>query len=152
MSFEIILCADGSSPCKNGIDDSGTTPHCAPAPSTDSATPPNPTCGAADSANTSDCIPFTADPAATCNTSGIECSGIFTKFVDPLIKFVTIGVGVIVVIVIIIGGIQYATSGGNPQATANARKKIFNAILALVVFALLYALLNWLVPGGIQAP
>jgi uncharacterized membrane protein YraQ (UPF0718 family) len=58
-----------------------------------------------------------------------------------IIAFVVIGV-------IIIAGIQYSTSSGNPQAAGEAKKKINSAILALVVLALLYPFLQWLVPGG----
>lgn len=55
----------------------------------------------------------------------------------------------VVIAMIIVGGIQYSTAGGNPQAAGEAKKKINNAILALVVLAFLYPFLQWLVPGGI---
>jgi hypothetical protein len=66
-----------------------------------------------------------------------------------LINFLAIGVGVVVVIMIIIGGIQYASSGGNPTGVSEGKKKITNAILALLAYFFLYAALQWLVPGGI---
>lgn len=66
-----------------------------------------------------------------------------------LINFLAAGVGVIVTIMIIIGGIQYASAGPNPQAIQMAKKKITNAIIALVAFFFLYAFLQYLIPGGI---
>lgn len=60
-----------------------------------------------------------------------------------------VGVGVVVTIMIIIGGIQYASAGSNPQAIQSAKKKIANAILALLAYMFLYAFVQYLVPGGI---
>jgi hypothetical protein len=53
---------------------------------------------------------------------------------------------------IIIGGIQYTTAGGDPNAAKvmAAKKRIFNAIFALIAFGLLYAAINFIVPGGIN--
>lgn len=55
----------------------------------------------------------------------------------------------VIIGMIIIGGIQYSTAGGNPQATSKAKEKITNAIFSLVVMIFLYPFLQWLVPGGI---
>ena len=51
-------------------------------------------------------------------------------------------------IVIVIGGVQYATAGGNPDAVKGARARIFNGALALVCFLLMWSFLKWLIPGG----
>ena len=74
--------------------------------------------------------------------------GLFENYISPAVKFLSVGVGVVVTIMIIIGGIQYSTAGGDPQATAAAKKKISNAILALVAYSLIFALLEFIVPGG----
>lgn len=58
-------------------------------------------------------------------------------------------VGIVIVVMIVWGGIQYTMSRDNPQQTAAAKEHIKNAILALVVYIFSIALLNWLVPGGI---
>lgn len=58
-------------------------------------------------------------------------------------------VGVVLVLVIIVGGIQYSSSADNPSAVAEARKKIINAVVALVLYIFGYALLQYLIPGGI---
>jgi hypothetical protein len=57
-------------------------------------------------------------------------------------------VGVVVVVVIIWAGIEYSSSGGDPNRTASAKKRIINAIIALVSFIFLWAFLQWLVPGS----
>ncbi|MDB5164348.1 MAG: hypothetical protein JWS12_966 [Candidatus Saccharibacteria bacterium] len=66
-----------------------------------------------------------------------------------IIRFLSIGVGIVLVASIVVAGIQYTTSQGNPQATANALKRIMSVGSALALYLLSYALLNWLVPGGL---
>lgn len=82
------------------------------------------------------------------NSAGQNCS-ITAEFIDPLIVFLSALVGIVVTASIIIGGIQYSAAGDNPQAVAAARKRIFNAILALLIYGLLYGFLNFIIPGGI---
>ncbi len=71
------------------------------------------------------------------------------KRFDMLINILSAAVGFAVVIMVIVGGIQYITAGSNPQAVAAARKKILNAVIALFSLLLLYSFMQWLVPGGI---
>ena len=74
---------------------------------------------------------------------------IYTNYITPGIDFLSVGVGVVVLAMIIIGAIQYSASSGNPQALASAKKRIINAIIALLLYALLFAFLNFLIPGGL---
>lgn len=71
------------------------------------------------------------------------------KYLNAGINFLSALVAVVVVIVIIIGGIQYSAAGGNPQATAAAKHRIINAVLALVAYLFLFVFLQWLTPGGL---
>jgi hypothetical protein len=75
---------------------------------------------------------------------------------NPLVKdiqtgvdILSAGVAVVVVGAIIVGGIQYSIAGDNPQAVTAAKKRITNALLALVAFIFSFAFLQWLIPGGI---
>lgn len=77
-----------------------------------------------------------------------ECDFV-DKFVNPAIKFLSAGVGIIVTIMIIVAGIQYTTAGSDPQKVSAAKGKITNAVIALVTYIFLFALLQWLWPGGI---
>lgn len=58
-------------------------------------------------------------------------------------------VGIVVVLMVVVGGIQYSASRDNPQATAAAKARIRNAIMALVAYLFVYAFLQYLIPGGI---
>jgi hypothetical protein len=58
-------------------------------------------------------------------------------------------VGLVIVIMITVGGIQYAAAGPDPSAVVAARKRIINAVIALVLYIFMFSFLQWLVPGGI---
>jgi hypothetical protein len=83
------------------------------------------------------------------NSGSALCSGVVKNYIDPVILFVGGGVGLVIVIMIVIGGIQFITSGGDPNHVAEAKKRIANALLALVAWILIYAFLNWIMPGGV---
>lgn len=94
--------------------------------------------------------PPTQDPAlksSDCQVAN-KCT-LIGKYVNPLINVLAALVGVAVVISIVIGGIQYASSAGDPQAASAAKNRIRNALIALVTFIFLYGLINFLIPGGL---
>lgn len=70
-------------------------------------------------------------------------------YVQAAINILTALVGVVVVIMVAVGGVQYTTSRDNPQETAAAKRRIYNAILALLVYLFTFAFLQYLVPGGV---
>lgn len=100
-----------------------------------------------------------APPAASgsaTTTGRFECTGDacvndnpITKLLKDFANLLSAAIGIIVVIVIIMAGIQYTTSGGNPQVAAQAKKRIINAMIALVTWFFLFGILQWLIPGGI---
>lgn len=94
--------------------------------------------------------PSPGDPAAKggdCDT--LDKCDIVVKYLNPAIQLMSALVGIVVTISIVIGGVQYASSAGDPQAAAAAKARIRNSIIALLTFLFLYALLNWLIPGGL---
>lgn len=66
-----------------------------------------------------------------------------------LIKILSGLVGVVVVAMIVMGGIQYSASGGEAAGVAAAKKRITSAILALVLYFFAFAILQYLIPGGV---
>lgn len=95
------------------------------------------------------------DPARELNTG--DCKGDtitpdncgILNIVVQAIRILSALVGVVVVTMIAVGGVQYATARDNPQAVGAAKKRILSAILALVFYLMIFGLLQWLVPGGI---
>lgn len=95
-----------------------------------------------------DCKPANSTPSPDELANCIKKNPL-VKNINAAINLLSGLVGVIVVIMVIIGGIQYMTAGGNPQAVATAKKRITNAILAIVALLFMYSFLQWLIPGGI---
>lgn len=90
----------------------------------------------------------TCCPKGVASTQKNPSSCLFAKYVNPLIALLSAAVGVVVVISIITGAIQFSSSAGDPQKAANAKNKIRNALLGLLAYLLLYAFLQFIVPGG----
>lgn len=106
-------------------------------------------------------------PARICVPSGDECATKPDKILteadrqqclqaNPIVKdlntivgFLSGLVGVVVVGVIILGGIQYSMAGDKAEAVSAAKKRITNGLIALIAFLFIFAFLQWLIPGGI---
>lgn len=66
-----------------------------------------------------------------------------------IINFMAVGVGIAVVGGIIWGGLIYASSNGDSGKVKEAKTIIVNAIIGLLLFFFMYAIINFLVPGGV---
>jgi hypothetical protein len=91
------------------------------------------------------------DPAidGDCSNPDLKECSLIKQYINPLIALLAAFVGVAVTISIALGGIQYASSAGDPQKAAAAKDRIRNAIIALLTFLFLLALLTFIVPGGL---
>lgn len=67
--------------------------------------------------------------------------------IGDAISLVVAMVGVVTVVVIIIGGIQYVTSQGDAGKTVKARNTILYGIVGLVICLLAYAIVNFVLTG-----
>lgn len=79
------------------------------------------------------------------------CRGGGNPIVDMtfgIIRFLSIGVGIVVVGSIVVAGIQYSSARGNPEAVANAQKRLKSTIGALFLYIFGYAILNYVIPAG----
>ncbi len=65
------------------------------------------------------------------------------------INVLTAGVGVAAVGGIVYGALLYTSAGGSPEQVKKAMGIITNVVIGVVAYALMYALLNFLIPGGI---
>lgn len=78
-----------------------------------------------------------------------ESSAMFT-ILGIVLNVLTVGVGVLGVLGIVISGVQYLTARDNEAQMAKARKRILEVIIGLIVYAVMYLVLNnLLIPGGI---
>lgn len=120
--------------------------NAAPAGSTGrgSSQPQNPETGTV--CNQGTCIDPAADPDAECDKDNCD---FIKKYVNPTINLFSIVFGLIATASLIMGGIQYSASAGDPQNVAKAKKRIIDTIIAIVAFFFLYAFIQFLVPGGL---
>ena len=58
--------------------------------------------------------------------------------------------GLVAVIFIIVGGINYMTSAGDAQKVEKGKKTILYALIGLVVCALAFAIVNWVIVGVLK--
>ncbi len=82
-----------------------------------------------------------------CDSSG-NGGGIFLVL-GIVVDILTMGVAVLATLGIIISGFQYITSSGNSQQMSKAKNRIIEIVLGLVVYGVMWAVLQWLIPGGI---
>lgn len=66
-----------------------------------------------------------------------------------ILNIMTTGVGVLAVAGIVYGSVLYASAGDSAEQVKKAKGIILNVIIGLIAFGLMYALLNFLIPGGI---
>lgn len=115
-----------------------------------------------ESGSTNCTIVDTPDPAACaaspslagCNTNAnAHCTtkdcDLVKKYINPGIQLLTIVFGLIAAISIILGGLQYSASTGDPQKVQAAKTRLKMTLVAIVAYAFLYSFIEFLVPGGI---
>ena len=73
--------------------------------------------------------------------------GIYTV-INLVVDIMSMGVGILGVIGIIIVGIQYLTAKDNESQVQKSKRRIGEIVIGLVAFAVLFALTQWLLPGG----
>lgn len=87
------------------------------------------------------------DDSCNVGNQGADCS--ITDKLNSIANVLSLGVGIIIVIMIIVGGIQYTMAGGDAGKVAGAKGRITNAIYALIAYFFLFAFFQWIVPGGV---
>lgn len=80
----------------------------------------------------------------------VSCANIspIADLLYSLIRFLSIGVGLVIVGSMIYAGIQYIGSRGEPQSTEHAMNRIRSNIIALVIYVFTYAILSFVIPPG----
>jgi hypothetical protein len=75
--------------------------------------------------------------------------GAIIGYLKALLKLLSIAVGAVVIMMIVIAGFQYIMSTADPARVKAAKDRLQNAIIALVLFLMMFAILSFIVPGGI---
>lgn len=78
----------------------------------------------------------------------VEDTGIWQLLLIA-INILTAGVGVAALGGLVYGAFLYTSAGGSPDKVKKAREIFVNVVIGVISFAAMYALLNFLIPGGI---
>jgi hypothetical protein len=78
----------------------------------------------------------------------VETNVIFV-WLSGIIKFLTVGVGIAATGGVVYGGFLYLTARGNAGQTEKGVMTIINALIGVLLYALAFAIINYLVPGGV---
>ncbi len=81
-------------------------------------------------------------------SSNPEDSGLWGVLI-LVINIMTAGVGVLAVVGFVYGGILYITSGGSPEQVKKARTVFTNVVIGVIAFGGMFAILNFIIPGGV---
>ena len=76
--------------------------------------------------------------------------GAILKIISLLVNILSAGLVVAATIGIIIVGAKILTSRDNADVVARAKKRLFEIVIGLVAYSLFYAILNFIIPGGVM--
>ena len=108
-------------------------------------------------------------PTATADDPPSSCGGVETSIISceetggdrnientgvwglllMVLNILTAGVGVAALAGLVYGAVLYTSAGGNPEQVKKARTVFTNVVIGVIAFAGMYALLNFIVPGGV---
>lgn len=77
------------------------------------------------------------------NDWGIE------EILKLVLNIVVYGLGAAAVLGTVIAGVMYLTARDNEAQIARAKTRLYEVVVGLVAWALMYAVLNWLIPGSL---
>lgn len=83
----------------------------------------------------------TGNDAAICETDQSLLGGVLKDVINVMLYMA----GAIAVIMIVVGGIRYITSDGDPGAAGKAKNTIIYAIVGIVVASMSYAIVNFVI-------
>lgn len=96
------------------------------------------------------------------NSYAADCNGVTTLFnwqcsgdnailsvAATVLNWLAVGVAAAVLIGIVYGAIIYATATGDESKAKHGIEIIRNAVIALIMYALMWSFLQFLIPGGL---
>ncbi|MCL1839680.1 pilin [Candidatus Saccharibacteria bacterium] len=80
-------------------------------------------------------------PSDWCGENGVW------RILELILNIMTMGIGILALVGIVISGIQWMTARDKEEQIVKAKSRIFNIVIGLIVWALIWLILNWLIPG-----
>lgn len=95
-----------------------------------------------------DCAILPESICGAAEQKDLEQSGTW-KLVLLVMEIMSVGVGVVAVGSIAYAGFLYTTAKDSRDQTQKAKDMILNTVIGIVAFALMYVILQFLIPGGV---
>lgn len=90
-----------------------------------------------------------ANQDACASTSILDGCWQIEDILNLILTTLTIGAGVMATGSIIVAGVIYATARDNASQVQKAKTMIFNTVIGIIVYAFFWAIMQWLIPGGV---
>jgi hypothetical protein len=84
-----------------------------------------------------------------CVNNDKASGGAVVNYLRTALTLMSYLVGAVIVLMIVWAGYGYMMSAGDPGQIKEAKGRVVNAITALVLFLMMYAIINFLVPGQV---
>lgn len=88
-------------------------------------------------------------PDGTNNASGNVEDNAIWKLLIMILNIMIAGVGILAVAGVVYASVLYATAADRADQVKKAKDIIWNVVIGVLSFGLMYSLLNFLIPGGI---
>lgn len=85
-----------------------------------------------------------------CRVDSQESAGNVSKAANDIVNLLSWVVGVVSVIMIIVGGFKYITSGGSSEKVTSAKNTIIYAVIGLVIVALAQFIVNFVIGKAVS--
>jgi hypothetical protein len=79
---------------------------------------------------------------------GVQNTGLWSLLLTA-INILSAGVGIAAIGGIVYGAIIYTSAGGSPEQVKKAIGIITNVVIGVIAYALMFSLLNFIIPGGL---
>ncbi len=90
---------------------------------------------------------FAAEGLSEEDCAILNCNQSIEDILTLVVDIMTIGIGILGVVGITIVGIQYLTAGGSEEKTRKAKRRMFEIIIGLIAYVVIYTFLRWLLPS-----
>ena len=89
------------------------------------------------------------DQLNTQSQGTVKCDGSsessVSKIIEQVVNLLTFIIGTAAVVIIVVAGLMYVVSGGNPQNTARAKDAIIYAVVGLIVTVMARLVVNFVI-------
>lgn len=72
------------------------------------------------------------------------------EILNLVLNIMTMGMGILATIGLIIAGIQWLTARDKEDQVVKAKSRIFNIVIGVIVWGIMWLVLSWLLPGGLD--